>query len=99
MKRENTIASLGTLVELRSLDVDRLQADLASQEATRARYRNNLARLDELASGSGASGASGASGGGGGRGGGGGGGGRGGGGSAARSPGTANRRRARLEGV
>ena len=57
MKREHTIASLGTLVELRSLDVDRLQADLASQEATRARYRNNLARLDALATGSGPTGA------------------------------------------
>ena len=48
MKREQTIASLGTLVQLRSLDVDRLQADLASQEATRVRYQNNLARLDAL---------------------------------------------------
>lgn len=57
MKREHTIASLGTLVELRSLAVDRLQADMASQEATRTRYRNNLARLDALAEGSGASGA------------------------------------------
>jgi flagellar export protein FliJ len=57
MKRENTIASLGTLVQLRSLDVDRLQADLTSQEATRTRYQNNLARLDALATGSGASGA------------------------------------------
>ncbi|MGI4845360.1 MAG: flagellar FliJ family protein [Janthinobacterium lividum] len=52
-----TIASLGTLVELRSLDVDRLQADLAGQEATRTRYQNNLARLDALAEGSGATGA------------------------------------------
>lgn len=55
--KQRTIASLGTLVELRSLDVDRLQADLASQEATRARYQNNLARLDALATGSGATGA------------------------------------------
>ena len=57
MKREHTIASLGTLVQLRGLAVDRLQADLASQEATRNRYQNNLARLDALATGSGASGA------------------------------------------
>ncbi|WP_292044249.1 flagellar export protein FliJ [Massilia sp. UBA6681] len=57
MKRTHTIASLGTLVELRSLDVDRLQADLASQEATRTRYQNNLARLDALTEGSGATGA------------------------------------------
>ena len=56
MKREHTIASLGTLVELRTLAVDRLQADLASQEATRTRYQNNLARLDALATGSGATG-------------------------------------------
>lgn len=56
-KRQQTIASLGTLVQLRSLDVDRLQADLASQEATRVRYQNNLARLDALTSGSGATGA------------------------------------------
>jgi flagellar export protein FliJ len=56
-KRAQTIASLGTLVQLRSLDVDRLQADLASQEATRVRYQNNLARLDALATGSGATGA------------------------------------------
>ena len=57
MKRTHTIASLGTLVELRSLDVDRLQADLASQEATRTRYQNNLARLAALTEGSGATGA------------------------------------------
>lgn len=56
-KRESTIASLGTLVELRTLAVDRLQADLATQEATRTRYRNNLARLDALADGSGPTGA------------------------------------------
>jgi flagellar export protein FliJ len=55
--KQRTIASLGTLVELRSIAVDRLQADLASQEATRTRYRNNLARLDALAAGSGATGA------------------------------------------
>nr|WP_269143557.1 flagellar FliJ family protein [Massilia phyllostachyos] len=45
------------MVQLRSLAVDRLQADLASQEATRVRYQNNLARMDALATGSGASGA------------------------------------------
>jgi len=56
MKRQDTIASLNTLVELRTLAVDRLQADLASQEATRTRYQNNLARLDALATGSGATG-------------------------------------------
>ncbi|EKU81172.1 flagellar export protein FliJ [Massilia timonae] len=57
MKRENTIRSLDTLVQLRSTQVDRLQADLASQEATRVRYQVNLERLALLAEGSGASGA------------------------------------------
>lgn len=57
MKRENTIRSLGTLVRLRTNHVERLQADLAGQQATRARYQANLARLDQLAEGSGASGA------------------------------------------
>ncbi|WP_137175192.1 flagellar export protein FliJ [Massilia sp. HP4] len=57
MKRQNTIRSLDTLVQLRSTQVDRLQADLASQEATRARYQVNLERLALLAEGSGASGA------------------------------------------
>jgi flagellar export protein FliJ len=56
MKREHTIRSIGTLVQLRSTQVDRLQADLASQEATRLRYQNNLERLNALAEGSGASG-------------------------------------------
>jgi len=55
MKREHTIRSLDTLVRVRGAQVDRLQADLASQEATRMRYQNNLARLDALAAGSGAS--------------------------------------------
>jgi flagellar export protein FliJ len=54
--RQDMIASLGTMVQLRSTEVDRLQADLAGQEATRARYQNNLARLAALAEGSGASG-------------------------------------------
>ena len=57
MSLKNTINSLGTLVHLRGLEVDRLQADMASQRATSARYRDNLARLDSLAEGSGPSGA------------------------------------------
>jgi flagellar export protein FliJ len=57
MKREDTISSLGTLVRLRSSELERLQADMASQEATRARYQSNLKRLAALADGSGASGA------------------------------------------
>lgn len=56
-KQQAMIASLGTMVQLRSTEVERLQADLASQEATRTRYQNNLARLASLAEGSGASGA------------------------------------------
>ena len=55
--KQRTIDSLGTLVQLRGSEVDRLQADLASQEATRTRYQNNLARLDALATGSGPTGA------------------------------------------
>lgn len=58
MTRKNTIRSLDTLVQLRSTQVERLQADLASQETTRARYQANLERMDTLASSSGASGAS-----------------------------------------
>jgi flagellar export protein FliJ len=56
MSKKNTIASLGTLVRLRSSEVDRLQADLAKQETVRARYQASLARLTDLAEGSGASG-------------------------------------------
>jgi flagellar export protein FliJ len=56
MTRQNTINSLGTLVRLRSSEVERLQADMARQEATRARYQNSVERLTELAVGSGASG-------------------------------------------
>ena len=57
MTRSTTIRSLGTLVQLRSTQVERLEADLASQEATRVRYQNKLQRLTALTHGSGASGA------------------------------------------
>ena len=56
MKRADQIKSLDTLVDLRSIEVDKLQTELARQEATRARYQANLARLTSLAEGSGASG-------------------------------------------
>lgn len=56
MNRREQIHSLGTLVQLRSTEVDRLQTELARQEATRARYQANLERLTSLAEGSGASG-------------------------------------------
>jgi flagellar export protein FliJ len=57
MSRADTIDSLGTLVRLRSSEVERLQAELARQEATRTRYQANLDKLAALANGSGASGA------------------------------------------
>ncbi|ATQ74656.1 flagellar export protein FliJ [Massilia violaceinigra] len=57
MTIKSTIDSLDTLVRLRSTKVEKLQADMAAQHATKARYQANLARLDSLASGSGASGA------------------------------------------
>lgn len=45
--------SLNRLVDVREREVDRLQAAMADQEATRQRYRNNLERLEELSAGSG----------------------------------------------
>ena len=55
MSKQNTIDSLGTLVRLRSTEVDRLQADMARQESMRARYQATVDRLTELAVGSGPS--------------------------------------------
>jgi flagellar export protein FliJ len=55
MSKQNTITSLGTLVRLRSTEVERLQADLAKQEAMRARYQATVERLTDLAVGSGPS--------------------------------------------
>ena len=57
MSNSNTIDSLGTLVRLRSTEVERLQGELARQQATQSRYQANLERLDALAEGSGATGA------------------------------------------
>lgn len=57
MSRAGTIASLATLVRVKTSEVERLEADLARQEAVRARYQASLARLGALAEGSGASGA------------------------------------------
>ena len=56
MNRRDTVQSLDTLVRLRSTEVDKLQTELARQEATRARYQASLDRLASLAEGSGASG-------------------------------------------
>jgi flagellar export protein FliJ len=53
---KDTIRSLATLVRLRSTEVERMQADMARQEATRTRHQTVLARLTALAEGSGASG-------------------------------------------
>jgi len=58
MTKASTIDSLGTLVRLRSTEVERLEADLARQEATRARYQTSVERLTALAVGSGPSGQS-----------------------------------------
>lgn len=55
MTKQNTIDSLGTLVRLRSTEVDRLQAELAKQETMRARYQATVDRLTNLAVGSGPS--------------------------------------------
>jgi flagellar export protein FliJ len=55
MTKQNTINSLGTLVRLRSTEVERLQADLAKQETMRARYQATVDRLTNLAVGSGPS--------------------------------------------
>lgn len=57
MSRAATIASLATLVRVKSTEVERLEADLARQESVRARYQASLARLGALAEGSGPSGA------------------------------------------
>jgi flagellar export protein FliJ len=48
--------SLNRLVDLRALEVDRLQAEMAGKESVRQRYCGTLARLDALCAGSGASG-------------------------------------------
>ena len=56
MSKRETITSLGTLVRVRSTEVERLQTALAKKEATRARYQASVERLTALAEGSGPSG-------------------------------------------
>lgn len=56
MSRRGLIDSLATLVQVRSSEVERMEADLARQEATRRRYQTSVERLTALAEGSGASG-------------------------------------------
>jgi flagellar export protein FliJ len=53
--KQDTIDSLNTLVRLRSTTVERLQADLAKQEAVRTRYQTSVERLTALAEGCGPS--------------------------------------------
>lgn len=55
MSRKDLIRSISTLVDLRSTEVERMQADLARQEATRHRYQTSVDRLTALAEGSGPS--------------------------------------------
>ena len=42
------VQQLSTLVDLREREVDRLSADVASQQALRERYQRNLERMDRL---------------------------------------------------
>jgi flagellar export protein FliJ len=56
MSKTRLIDKLGTLQRLRSVEVERLQGELAGQEAVHQRYSRNLQRLDELCADSGASG-------------------------------------------
>lgn len=51
------IRNLSTLVQLRDLEVERLQAVMAEKTSVRARYQNSVERLTSLYTGSGASGA------------------------------------------
>lgn len=57
MSDQHTIRNLSTLVRLRSDEVEKLQGELAKQEAVRERYKQNLETLTSLYTGSGASGA------------------------------------------
>jgi flagellar export protein FliJ len=56
MSRRDLINSISTLVQVKSTEVERMEADLARQEATRQRYQTSVNRLTALAEGSGASG-------------------------------------------
>jgi flagellar export protein FliJ len=57
MSRPALLDSLGTLVHLRTTELERLQAEAGRQEAMRARYRASIDTLVALAEGGGASGA------------------------------------------
>ena len=51
------IRNLQALVELRTTEVDRLEADVAAKASVCARYRSSVAKLADLVAGSGGSGA------------------------------------------
>lgn len=57
MSERHRTASLQRLVDLREREVERLGADMSARQATRNRYAANLARLEQLYTGSGATGA------------------------------------------
>jgi len=56
MSTVKPLDSLKRLVELRSREVDRLSADMATKQGERARYLGNLERLEQLRASVGASG-------------------------------------------
>jgi flagellar export protein FliJ len=51
MTRQHLVKSLGTLVDLRGREVDRLSAEMAEKAAVRARFHANLARMQGLCAG------------------------------------------------
>lgn len=57
MSTAEHVNRLGLMLRLRQQEVDRLQADLAAKEKTRARYQRTLTRMDALRDAVGASGA------------------------------------------
>lgn len=57
MTHSHMIRNLSTLVQLRSTEVERLQAVMAEKASVRARYQSSVERLTGLYTGSGASGA------------------------------------------
>ena len=50
MNRKRLVNSLGTLVDLREREVDRLASDMARKTQVRERFRTNLARMNALCS-------------------------------------------------
>lgn len=50
MNRKQLVSSLGTLVDLREREVDRLASDMARKTQVRERFQKNLARMTALCS-------------------------------------------------